>query len=227
MRAMILAAGLGTRMRPLTLNTPKPLLRVAGKALIEYHLERLVAAGFADILINHAWLGEQIEACLGDGARYGARIRYSAEREPLETGGGIFRVLDWLSPEGAPFVVVNGDIFTDYPLQRLPRRLDGQAHLVLVRNPAHHPQGDFALEQGLIRAQGAERHTFCGVSVQSRALYEGCEPGAFALAPLLHRAIARGQLSGERYDGYWVDVGTVQRLEQLDRDLREMQLDGN
>ncbi len=227
MRAMILAAGLGTRMRPLTLTTPKPLLRVGGKALIEYHIERLVAAGFDDILINHAWLGTQIEAYLGDGHRYGARICYSAEGEPLETGGGIFRVLDWLSPHGGPFVVVNGDVFTDYPFARLPRTLDAEAHLVLVANPEHHREGDFGLSEGRIREQGAERYTFSGVSVQTAALYDGCTAGAFALAPLLRRAIARGQVSGEYHGGCWVDVGTVERLQQLDRDLRETQPDGN
>ncbi len=227
MRAMILAAGLGTRMRPLTLSTPKPLLKVGGKALIEYHIERLVAAGFTELLINHAWLGDQIEAFVGDGGRFGARIRYSAEGEPLETGGGIFRVLDWLSSGGQPFVVVNGDIFTDYPLRRLPRQLEGKAHLVLVNNPDHHSGGDFALDQGRVSVRGAQRYTFCGVSVQSRALYEGCKPGAFALAPLLQRAIEQGQVSGELYDGYWVDVGTVERLQQVDTDLREKQPDGN
>jgi N-acetyl-alpha-D-muramate 1-phosphate uridylyltransferase len=227
MRAMILAAGLGTRMRPLTLTTPKPLLRVADKALVEYHIEGLVAAGFDEILINHAWLGAQIEAYLGDGSRYGARIRYSAEGEPLETGGGIFRVLDWLSPAGAPFVVVNGDVFTDYPFARLPRTLDADAHLVLVANPGHHPAGDFVLSDGRISDQGTERYTFSGVSVQSAALYDGCTAGAFALAPLLRRAIGRGRVSGEYHDGRWVDVGTVERLQQLDRDLRETQPDGN
>ncbi|MCP8689129.1 N-acetylmuramate alpha-1-phosphate uridylyltransferase MurU [Marinobacterium sedimentorum] len=227
MRAMILAAGLGTRMRPLTLTTPKPLLRVGGKALIEYHIERLVAAGFDEIIINHAWLGAQIEAYLGEGARYGARICYSAEGEPLETGGGIFRVLDWLSPHGSPFVVVNGDVFTDYPLSHLPRVLSGEAHLVLVGNPVHNPAGDFALAQGRIEAQGMERYTFSGVSVQSAALYAGCTAGAFALAPLLRDAIARGRVTGEYHDGCWVDVGTVERLQQLDRDLREKHPDGN
>ncbi len=224
---MILAAGLGTRMRPLTLTRPKPLLRVGGKALIEYHIERLVAAGFDEIIINHAWLGAQIEDYLGDGARYGARIGYSAEGEPLETGGGIFRVLDWLSPQGSPFVVVNGDVFTDYPFARLPRRLNGDAHLVLVDNPLHNPAGDFALAQGRIEARGMERYTFSGVSVQSAALYAGCTAGAFALAPLLRDAIARGRVSGEYHDGCWVDVGTVERLQQLDRDLREKHPDGN
>nr|WP_067298924.1 nucleotidyltransferase family protein [Marinobacterium profundum] len=227
MRAMILAAGLGTRMRPLTLTTPKPLLRVGGKALIEYHIERLVAAGFDEIIINHAWLGPQIEAYLGNGSGYGARISYSAEGEPLETGGGIFRVLDWLSPLGAPFVVVNGDVFTDYPFARLPRRLNGDAHLVLVENPVHNRAGDFALTQGRIEAQGMERYTFSGVSVQSAELYAGCTAGAFALAPLLRDAIARGRVSGEYHDGCWVDVGTVERLQQLDRDLREKHPDGN
>ncbi|GGO86383.1 mannose-1-phosphate guanylyltransferase [Marinobacterium nitratireducens] len=217
---MILAAGLGTRMRPLTLTTPKPLLQVGGKALIQYHVERLAAAGFSELLINHAWLGDQVEAFLGDGKRFGVRIRYSAEGEPLETGGGIFRVLDWLSPQGEPFAVVNGDVFTDYPFARLPRRLDGQAHLVLVDNPPQHPQGDFALRDGRVLQEGAERHTFSGVSVLSPRLFEGCEPGAFALAPLLRRAMAAGEVSGERYKGYWVDVGTVERLRQVDRDLR-------
>lgn len=217
---MILAAGLGTRMRPLTLTTPKPLLPVGGKALIQYHIERLAAAGFDELLINHAWLGDQVESFLGDGARFGVHIRYSAEGEPLETGGGIFRVLDWLSPGGEPFAVINGDIFTDYPFARLPNRIDGLAHLVLVDNPPQHPQGDFALESGRVTQNGAERHTFSGVSVLSPRLFDGCKPGAFALAPLLRRAMDDEGVSGERYQGYWVDVGTVDRLEQVERDLR-------
>lgn len=224
---MILAAGLGTRMRPLTLTTPKPLLRVGDKALIQYHVERLAAAGFGELVINHAWLGDQVEAFLGDGEAFGVHIRYSAEGEPLETGGGIFRVLDWLSSAGEPFAVVNGDIFTDYPFARLPSRLNGQAHLVLVDNPVHHAGGDFALRDGRVVAGEAERYTFSGVSVLSPALFDGCEPGAFALAPLLRRAIEQGQVSAERYDGYWVDVGTVQRLQQVDKDLREKHIDGN
>jgi MurNAc alpha-1-phosphate uridylyltransferase len=212
MKAMILAAGRGERMRPLTDHTPKPLLPVAGKPLVQWHVEALVAAGLRQIVINHAWLGEQIEAALGDGGAFGAQIRYSPEAEALETGGGIFRALPLLGE--APFVVVNADIVTDYPFQRLPTSLPGLAHLVLVPNPSHHPQGDFCLEQGLVRAEGVPLLTFSGIGVYHPRLFSHCRPGRFPLAPLLRAAMAQGQVSGELYSGHWLDVGTVERLQQ-------------
>jgi len=227
MHAMILAAGRGERMRPLTDSTPKPLLRAGGRALIEYHLSALVAAGLRDIVVNHAHLGARIEAALGDGARYGAHLRYSDEGAgALETGGGIFRALPLLG-EG-PFVVVNGDIWTDYPFERLAEsaaRMTASgdlAYLVLVDNPAHHPDGDFLLQDGRVvdRAKaGAPRLTFSGIGVYRAELFAGCEDGAFALAPLLRRAMAAGRVGGEHFRGRWVDVGTPERLAGLDAEL--------
>ncbi|MFI8981861.1 N-acetylmuramate alpha-1-phosphate uridylyltransferase MurU [Ectopseudomonas khazarica] len=221
MKAMILAAGKGERLRPLTLHTPKPLVRAAGVPLIEYHLRALAAAGFSELVINHAWLGQQIEDHLGDGSRFGVSIRYSPEGEPLETGGGIFKALPLLGDE--PFLVVNGDIFTDYAFAQLRKPLAGLAHLVLVDNPAHHPQGDFLLAGGQVSdGQGTgERLTYSGLAVLSSQLFEGCEPGAFKLAPLLRQAMARGLVSGERHAGRWIDVGTHERLADVERVLQE------
>ncbi|WP_308725317.1 N-acetylmuramate alpha-1-phosphate uridylyltransferase MurU [Metapseudomonas otitidis] len=217
MKAMILAAGKGERMRPLTLHTPKPLVRAAGVPLIEYHLKALAAAGFVDVVINHAWLGQQIEDHLGDGARFGLRIRYSPEGEPLETGGGIHRALPLLGDE--PFLVVNGDIWTDYDFARLRAPLDGLAHLVLVDNPAHHPGGDFQLHQGRVSdgVPGEPGLTYSGIAVLDPRLFEGCQPGAFKLAPLLRDAMAHAQVSGEHHPGHWVDVGTLERLAEVER----------
>lgn len=218
MKAMILAAGRGERMRPLTDHTPKPLLQVAGRALIEYHIDALVRAGFTELVINHAHLGARIEEALGDGRRYGARIRYSAEGEALETGGGIFRALPLLGP--APFLVVNGDIWTDFSYAGLPAVPAGLAHLVLVDNPPQHPDGDFVLAgDGRVSAAGAPRLTFSGIGVYRPELFAGCRPGRFPLAPLLRTAMAAGQVSGEHYDGAWVDVGTPERLAALERRL--------
>ncbi|MFK4075634.1 N-acetylmuramate alpha-1-phosphate uridylyltransferase MurU [Ectopseudomonas khazarica] len=221
MKAMILAAGKGERLRPLTLHTPKPLVRAAGVPLIEYHLRALAAAGFGELVINHAWLGQQIEDHLGDGSRFGVSIRYSPEGEPLETGGGIFKALPLLGDE--PFLVVNGDIFTDYAFAQLRKPLAGLAHLVLVDNPAHHPQGDFLLTGGQVSdGQGTgERLTYSGLAVLSPQLFEGCEPGAFKLAPLLRQAMVRGLVSGERHAGRWIDVGTHERLADVERVLQE------
>lgn len=214
MKAMILAAGKGERLRPLTLHTPKPLVKVAGVPLIEHHLRALAAAGFSEVVINHAWLGHKIEAYLGDGAQLGLSICYSAEGEPLETGGGIHKALPLLGDE--PFVVINGDIWTDYPLAQLPRYLSGDAHLVLVDNPEHNPQGDFALAQGQVLDQRPGL-TFSGISVLSPALFANCQGGAFKLAPLLRQAMAVGRVSGEHYRGHWIDVGTHERLAQVER----------
>jgi len=211
MKAMILAAGKGERMRPLTLHTPKPLIPVAGVPLIEYHVRALKAAGFQGLVINHAWLGAQIEAYLGTGERWAVPIQYSPEAEPLETGGGIQRALPLLGDE--PFVVVNGDIWTDYDFSQLCQPLQGLAHLVLVDNPAHHPAGDFLLRDGQVRDEGTSaRLTYSGIAVLHPRLFEGCSAGAFKLAPLLRQAMATGQVSGEHYTGHWVDVGTTERL---------------
>jgi len=219
MKAMILAAGKGERMRPLTLHTPKPLVRAGGVPLIEYHLRALAAAGFTEIVINHAWLGQQIEDHLGDGAQFGVSIQYSAEGEPLETGGGIFQALPLLGVE--PFVVVNGDIWTEYDFARLRQPLEGLAHLVLVDNPAHHPAGDFALQGSQVSETGEPRLTYSGISVLHPALFAGSTAGAFKLAPLLRDAMAAGQVSGEHFGGRWVDVGTHERLAEVEALVQE------
>lgn len=216
MKAMILAAGKGERMRPLTLTTPKPLVRAKGVPLIEYHLNALAAAGFTEIVINHAWLGQQIEDYLGDGSRYGLSIQYSAEGEPLETGGGIFRALPLLGDDA--FVVVNGDIWTDYDFSVLHQPISGLAHLVLVDNPAHHPAGDFRLVDGQVEDGQASTAnlTYSGIAVLHPQLFDGCSAGAFKLAPLLRKAMADGQVTGERLRGHWVDVGTLERLAEVE-----------
>lgn len=217
--AMILAAGRGERMRPLTDVTPKPLLVAGDRPLIAHLISRLVQAGYRGIVINHSHLGQQIEDVLQDGRRYGARIVYSREpEERLETGGGIFRALPMIDTD--PFLVVNGDIWTDFPFERLPRALSGLAHLVLVDNPAHHPAGDFVLAGRRVVTEGGPRLTFSGIGVYARALFADCRPGRFPLAPILRAAMARGLVSGEHYRGRWLDVGTPARLADLDRELR-------
>jgi MurNAc alpha-1-phosphate uridylyltransferase len=217
--AMLLAAGRGERMRPLTDHTPKPLLQAGGKPLIVWHIERLAQAGLRALVVNHAHLGERLEHALGDGSRWGVRIRYSAEGEgrALETGGGICKALPLLGP--APFLVVNADVWTDldFATLALPERM--QAHLVLVDNPRHHPAGDFHLAAARVLAEGEPRLTFSGVGIYRPALFAGCGPGAFPLAPLLRAAMARGLVSGEHYRGRWVDVGTPARLAELDETL--------
>lgn len=217
MKAMILAAGKGERMRPLTLHTPKPLLPVAGVPLIEYHLRALVAAGFKEVVINHAWLGEKIEAHLGNGAGWGLSISYSPEGEPLETGGGIFKALPLLGND--PFVLVNGDVWTDYDFSRLPQKPVGLAHLVLVDNPGHHGKGDFCLQQERVSdgVEDAATLTYSGIAVIDPALFKNCTAGAFKLAPLLREAMALGQVTGEHYRGHWVDVGTQERLAEVEQ----------
>jgi MurNAc alpha-1-phosphate uridylyltransferase len=252
MMAMILAAGRGERMRPLTDHTPKPLLEVGGKPLIVWHIERLVEAGITLLVVNHAHLGAQIEAALGDGSRFGARIRYSAENAALETAGGIANALPLLLPsyagggepargptegEGAPFAVVNGDIYCDYDFSRLHEqaaRLQANhdlAHLVLVDNPPHHPKGDFCLEGNRIKPSGPRSSipdpespilTFSGIGIYHPALFSHIPHGHIApLAPLLREQIAQGKISGEHHAGVWVDVGTPQRLNELDVQLRK------
>jgi len=215
MKAMILAAGKGERLRPLTLHTPKPLVRAGGTPLIEYHVRALAKAGFTELVINHAWLGGQIEAYLGTGNRFGVSISYSAEGEPLETGGGIHRALALLGDQ--PFAVVNGDIWTDYDFAALALPPERLAHLVLVNNPAHHPAGDFALAGGnIVEGDPSAKLTYSGIAVLHPRLFADCTAGAFKLAPLLRRAMAAGHVSGEHYAGRWVDVGTHERLAEVD-----------
>ncbi len=218
MKAMILAAGRGERMRPLTDDTPKPLLKVGGDYLIAHHIRSLVTAGITEIVINHAWLGEQIEQAIGDGRRYGAHIHYSAEGTVgLETAGGIKHALPLLGQEA--FIVVNGDVWTDFPFGALPAEPTGLAHLVLVDNPLFHQGGDFALQSGTVRSEGVHKLTFSGIGVYRAALFEAVPEGGFPLAPLLRQAMAKGKVSGEHYHGGWVDVGTPERLNELDDEL--------
>ena len=214
--AMILAAGRGERMRPLTDTTPKPLLRVRGKPLIERHVERLAAAGIGSIVINLAWLGSMIRDALGDGARFGVTLHYSDESpRALETAGGIFRALPLLGPSA--FLVVNGDVLTDYPFAQLTLADDRDAHLVLVPNPPQHPRGDFGLHGGAALASAAQQYTFSGIAVYRPELFAGCHDGAFPLKPLLVRAMAAGRCAAELYEGLWEDVGTPARLEALNQ----------
>lgn len=222
---MILAAGLGTRMRPLTDHTPKPLLVAGGKPLLQYHLEALSAAGVREVIINLAWLGEQIRAFAGDGSAFGLSVRYSEEPEPLETGGAILRALPLLGTE--PFVLINGDVWCDYPLQSLcarslPEQMAG--HLVLVPNPPFHPEGDFALgTDGRLmgKSAGLPRFTFAGISVLRPDLIScySKRRDKFPLAEVLIPSIEAGHLSGELYRGGWSDVGTPERLRELEARL--------
>lgn len=217
MKAMILAAGRGERMRPLTDNCPKPLLKVAGTRLIEFHLQRLAAAGVSDVVINYAWLGEMFPRLLGDGSRYQLNIRYSDEGDQaLETAGGIMRALPLLGSE--TFVVINGDIWTDYDFTGLPSDLSGLAHLVLIDNPGHHPKGDFALDDHG-RVEDRPVLTFSGIGVYSAALFAPYQEGVVPLAPILRDAMHQGQVSGEHFTGQWWDIGTVDRLQALENYL--------
>lgn len=224
MKAMILAAGRGERMRPLTDHTPKPLLRVADKPLLVWHLEALARAGVRQVVINHAWLGEQIPAALGDGRHWGLDIVYSPEGAlGLETGGGIVNALPLLGE--APFVLVNGDVFAAVDFSTLCARglRDSElAHLLLVDNPPHHPRGDFSLDaQGwVVDVPGL---TYSGIAIVSPGLFSGCQPGKFPLAPLLRDAMAQGRVSGARLEGLWVDVGTPERLAALNARVMEEQ----
>jgi MurNAc alpha-1-phosphate uridylyltransferase len=225
MKVMILAAGRGERMRPLTDRTPKPLLPVAGKPLIVWHLERLARAGFRDIIINHAHLGDQIENLLGDGDAWGVHIRYSAEPVgALETAGGIANALPLLTNELStePFLVVNGDIYCDCDFATLPGLAgNALAHLLLVDNPPQHPDGDFTLTDGKVGDGRTARLTFSGIGIYQPQLFAGITRGQPAkLAPLLQAAIAAGRVSGAHYRGRWVDVGTPERLAALDVELR-------
>jgi MurNAc alpha-1-phosphate uridylyltransferase len=221
---MILAAGRGERMKPLTDHTPKPLLKLAGKALIEYHLERLALAGFDEIVINHAWLGHQIEDTLKDGANHGVRISYSAEAEALETAGGIIKALPMLG--SAPFLLVNGDIWTDYPFARLRKKslMQELAHLVLVDNPPQHPEGDYQLRADkrlyVGESEGSKALTYSGIAVINPQLLEGIQESKLALAPVWEARMPDGRITGEYYSGQWFDIGTVGRLKKLEAMLR-------
>ncbi|MEQ5801044.1 N-acetylmuramate alpha-1-phosphate uridylyltransferase MurU [Halomonas sp. H10-9-1] len=219
MKAMILAAGLGTRMRPLTDHCPKPLLPVGGRPLIVHHLGRLRAAGITEVVINVSYRAEQIIAALGDGAGHGVSIAWSREATPLETGGGIRQALPLLG--AAPFLLVNGDVWCDLDPATLPALSDGDlARLVLVDNPDHHPAGDFHLDAaGRLHAGGEPRLTYAGIGLLDPALVAAEPQGAFALAPLLRRAMAEGRVAGHHYRGRWVDVGTPERLRALDVEL--------
>jgi N-acetyl-alpha-D-muramate 1-phosphate uridylyltransferase len=213
---MLLAAGRGERLRPITDTVPKPLVAIAGKPLIVYHLEALAAAGIRDVVINLSWLGEKIRSALGDGSRFGVRISYSEEGPvPLETGGGIHRALSFLGPD--PFLVVNADVWTDMDFSRVPTLEEGaDARLLLAPNPPHHPRGDFGLEGDFVVEREADRFTYTGIGVYRPAFFTGCAPGKFPLLPLLERAIAARRLRGEVYRGEWLDIGSPERLAWLD-----------
>jgi len=228
-KVMILAAGEGRRMRPLTDHTPKPLLQVGGKPLIQWQIERLKRAGLVDLVINHAHLGEKLEDALGDGAGQGVRIAWSREAEPLETAGGIATALSLLGD--APFLVANGDVYAEFDYARLLPVLQAMAgnpahlaHLVLVNNPPHHPEGDFAVAEGQViepPTHAAGRYTFSGIGCYRPELFAGIAPWTRAqLAPLLRAAMHQGQVTGEHFSGRWEDVGTPQRLTDLDKELQ-------
>jgi MurNAc alpha-1-phosphate uridylyltransferase len=228
MKAMILAAGRGERMRPLTDHTPKPLLQVGGKPLIEWHIENLARAGISDLVINHAHLGQQIEETLGDGSRFGVHIRYSAEHPAaLETAGGIAHALHLLGYQ--PFAVINGDIWCDYDFRHLSSQAGVLAgsndlvHLVLVNNPAHHPNGDFGLQDGRV-TDSKPRLTFSGIGLYKPEVFLQLDRNVAApLAPILRKQIALGRACGEHHAGRWLDIGTPQRLAELDNELRASQ----
>ncbi|MEP9323419.1 N-acetylmuramate alpha-1-phosphate uridylyltransferase MurU [Paraburkholderia phymatum] len=228
---MIFAAGRGDRMRPLTDTCPKPLLKVGGKALIEWQIERLARAGFTSIVINHAWLGEQLEAALGDGGRYGVSLLYSAEHDALETAGGIAQALTLLEDAGKPevFVAVAGDVYADFDYSALRGKIARLAamdepgmHLVMVPNPSFHPDGDFVLAaDGCLALEGAPRHTFGSIGVYDTRMFRDIAPGTRqALTPYYREAIAMGRATGELYEGLWENVGTPAQLHALDEILK-------
>jgi N-acetyl-alpha-D-muramate 1-phosphate uridylyltransferase len=217
MKAMILAAGRGERMRPLTDHTPKPLLEAGGKTLIEHHLAGLKRAGFRDIVINLAWLGQRIRERLGDGGNYGLNIQYSEEGEALETAGGILHALPMLGQD--PFLIVNGDIWTDYPFRNLSIGEDALARLVMIDNPPHHPRGDFALQKNSLQLKGAPMLTYAGIGIYRPELFTPYAPGKRGLREVLNPAIAQNKIEGEHYRGRWFDIGTPERLQSLRREL--------
>ncbi|NNF52501.1 MAG: nucleotidyltransferase family protein [Gammaproteobacteria bacterium] len=217
--AMILAAGRGERLRPLTDDLPKPLIEVGGKPVIAWHLENLAAAGFKLVVINLSWLGQKVKDVLGDGRSFGLEIRYSDEGDTaLETGGGIFKALPLLGRR--PFVVINGDVFSDYPLANLSLDNDRLAHLVLVPNPPHNPSGDFGLRGKDVESAG-ELYTFSGIAAYDPEIFSECRGGIFPLAPVLRAAIDLGRVSGELWPGNWHDIGTQQRLTALQKELAD------
>jgi len=222
MHAMILAAGRGERLRPLTDSTPKPLLEAGNIKLIEHHLHALSAAGFSNVVINIGHLGQQIIDALGDGSRYQLTIHFSDERNAiLETGGGIVKALPFLKSD--PFLVINGDIWTDFDLSLLPTKIDSLAHLLLVKNPEHHPQGDFSLSGNRV-VEKKSHHlswTYSGIGIYSHKLFDQCKEGRFPLAPLLRKHMAEGLVTGENYDGLWFDIGTRERLDELNNLLAQ------
>jgi len=214
MRAMILAAGRGERLRPLTDTTPKPLLEAGGKSLIEHHLNALAAAGFREVVINLSHLGEKIRETLGDGSAFGLNIHYSAEPPgALDTGGGIRQALPLLG--AAPFAVINGDVYTDYPLARLRAIKCDHAHLVMVANPGHNPDGDFGLEGGYVSPDFCPRYTFSGIGVYHPRFFDSAAEGKYSVVPMLREAMTKRQVTGEIYKGAWHDIGTLARLETL------------
>ncbi len=216
---MILAAGRGERMRPLSDAMPKPLLEVGGYRLIEYHLASLLKAGIRDVVVNLSWLGDRIREALGDGRRHGLSITYSPEgAAPLGTGGGLHRALTLLGAD--PFLLVNGDVWIDLPFEELSRPAGSLAHLVLIENPPHHPRGDFGLEAGGRVVAAPTPLTYAGLAILDPRLFDGCEAGTYPLKPLFDRALASGRLSGQRHDGHWSDIGTPERLASLDAALR-------
>ncbi len=214
MKAMILAAGRGERMRPLTDTTPKPLLTVRGRPLIEHHFAALAGAGITDLVVNTGWLGAKLRDHVGDGRRFGVRVAWSEEGyPPLETGGGVHHALSLLGT--GPFWLVNGDVYCQYPFAPRPLAAGAMAHLVLVPNPLQHPDGDFALVAGRVSNAAAGRLTYSGLAIIDPRLLAGCKAGRFPLAPLLRAAADRGEITGELFAGAWSDVGTPERLAQL------------
>ena len=227
MKAMILAAGRGERLRPLTDSIPKPLVRVGGYALIEWHIHRLVKAQVTQIVINLSYLGEQIQNYLGTGERYGAELVYSLEPEPaLETAGGIIQALAALGKD--PFIVINSDIWTDYSFSKLTQSATSQsslAHLVMVNNPQHNPEGDFILADGKLSENGNHAPlTFSGIGMYRPEFFSNCKPGRAPLAPLLKQQMSVGQVSGEHYKGQWYDIGTLERLEAIQKYVSDLNL---
>jgi len=223
MKAMILAAGRGQRLRPLTDNTPKPLIYAGNKRLIEYLIDALVKAGFTDIVINYAYLGEQFPIALGDGQKYGAHIQYSPELDGgLETAGGIINALPLLGDE--PFLVVNGDIWTDFDfsaIKNIALSDNQQCHLVLVNNPSHNPEGDFALDQqGQIQPQGSHKFTFSGIGIYKPTMFTGLDESKRPLKPLFDAAIEQAHVTGQLHQGQWSDIGTLERLDELEQQLK-------
>jgi len=221
MKAMILAAGRGERMRPLTDHTPKPLLEVAGKPLIVWHIENLKKAGFSEIIINIAWLGDQIPKALGDGSAFDVNLQYSDEQKEgaLETAGGIIKALPLLGNE--PFLVVNGDVWCDIPYSNISLiKNEDLAHLVLVDNPEHNPDGDFALNDSRVKEIGDEKYTFSGIAYYHAEFFKGLERGKRPLAPLLLEKMRENKISGEYFAGDWRDIGTPERLEKLNQFIR-------